>query len=173
MFIKIAGGLLIVTVGGLFGILYSNRLLYRHKELANLRRIMQMLETEVAYGATPLPFALGSISRRTSGPAGSFFGNVAECLTKRNFCTLREAWNDSAKKLLDESSLIEADIELVKSFGDILGYSDREDQKKHFQLFYLQLKHQEELAAEEIKRSSKLYRSLGFLLGLAVFTVLV
>ncbi|HNU80856.1 MAG TPA: stage III sporulation protein AB, partial [Bacillota bacterium] len=85
---------------------------------------------------------------------------------------VREAWNDSAESILTQSSLKRADIDLIKSFGSILGCSDREDQKKHFQLFYIQLSHQEAAAMEEIKRSAKMYRSLGFLLGIAVFVVL-
>ena len=173
MLIKVIGGLLVISASGLFGILYSNRLSLRYRELANLRRVMQMLETEVVYGATPLPVALCSVSNKADGLVSSFFRNVSECLSERSFYTFGEAWNDSAEKLLMESSLVKSDIELIKSFGNILGCSDREDQKKHFQLFYLQLRHQEDSATEEIKRSAKMYRSLGFLLGVAVFVVLI
>ncbi|MEA4849571.1 MAG: hypothetical protein VB106_20265 [Clostridiaceae bacterium] len=171
MILKIIGGLLVISASGALGILFSNRLSLRYKELANLRRLMQMLETEVTYGATPLPAALRSVSKKTEGFTSSFFISISECLSDRSYYTVREAWNDSAESVLTQSSLIRADIELIKSFGSILGCSDREDQKKHFQLFYLQLKHQEDAAMEEIKRSAKMYRSLGFLLGIAVFVV--
>lgn len=171
--LKIIGGLLIVSASGLMGILFSNRLSLRHKELNNLRRFMQMLETEVIYGATPLPSALRNISVKADGTLSRFFSSISDSLTDRSFYTVRDAWTYSAEKVLMESSLQRADIELIKSFGNILGSSDRDDQKKHFELFYLQLKHQEDAAQEEIKRSAKMYRSLGFLLGIAVFVVLV
>ena len=173
LLLKLFGGLLIVSASGLLGLLFSNRLSLRYRELVNLRRVMQMLETEVAYGATPLPAALISVSNKTEGLASCFFRNVSECLSDRSFYTVREAWNNSAETLLMHSSLLNGDIELIKSFGNILGCSDREDQKKHFLLFYLQLKHQEDAALEEVKRSAKMYRSLGFLLGIAVFIVLI
>jgi stage III sporulation protein AB len=173
MLLKINGGLLIVSASGLLGILFSNRLSLRYREITNMRRFMQMLETEVIYGATPLPAALSSISNKTEGVISRFFGNISDSLTERSFYTVRDAWTDSAEVLLTQSSLQRSDIELIKSFGSILGCSDREDQKKHFQLFYLQLNHQEDAAMEEIKRSAKMYRSLGFILGIAIFVVLV
>lgn len=163
---------MIISASGILGILFSNRLSIRHRELKNLRRLMQMLETEITYGATPLPVALGSISKKSEGTVSSFFGNISEGLSKRSFYSMSEAWIDSAEAVLTGSSLLRADIELIKSFGNILGCSDREDQKKHFQLFYMQLMHQEEAAMEEIRKSAKMYRSLGFLLGIAVLVVL-
>lgn len=173
MLLKIIGGLLVVSTSGLLGILFSNRLSLRYREITNLRRFMQMLETEVTYGATPLPVALHNISNKAEGVISRFFNSISDGLTDRSFYTVREAWIDAAEVILTQSSLHRSDIELIKSFGNILGCSDREDQKKHFQLFYLQLKHQEDAAMEEIKRSGKMYRSLGFILGIAVFVVLV
>lgn len=173
MLIKIIGGILIISASGLIGILLSNRLSIRHKELKNLRRYMQMLETEVIYGATPLPAALMNISKKTEGLISNFFAAVSQGLLKRNFYSVSDAWTYESECIFSDSPFQRADIELIKSFGNILGCSDREDQKKHFELFYLQLKHQEDAAQEEINRSGRMYRSLGFLLGIAVFVVLV
>lgn len=173
MFFKMLGGLLIILSSGLMGVLYANKLSFRYRELVNLRRAMQMLETEVVYGVTPLPVALSSVSNKTEGSIVSFFGNVSQSLSERSCYTVEEAWSDSADKLLLQSSMLKIDIELIKYFGNILGSSDREDQKKHFRLFYLQLAHHEDAAMEEIKKSAKMYGSLGFLLGIAVFIIMV
>lgn len=145
----------------------------RHKELNDLRRYMQMLETEVTYGATPLPAALRNISNKAEGILGSFFSFIADSLTDRSFYTVRDAWTYGTEAVLKGSSLKQPDVELIKSFGSILGSSDREDQKKHFELFYLQLRHQEDAALEDIRKSAKMYRDLGFLLGIAVFVIFV
>jgi stage III sporulation protein AB len=173
LLIKIIGGLLIISASGLMGIILSNRLSLRYKELKNLRRYMQMLETEVTYGATPLPVALMNIANKAEGRLSSFFSSISDSLTDRSFYTVRDAWSYGTEEVLMLTSLKRADIELIKSFGSILGCSDREDQKKHFELFYLQLRHQEDAAQEEIRKSAKMYRDLGFLLGIAVFVILV
>lgn len=173
LLIKIIGGLLIISASGLLGVIFSNRLRERHRELNNLRRYMQMLETEVTYGATPLPAALTNIANKAEGMLSSFFSCISGSLTDRSFYTVHEAWTYGTEAVLMQSTLQKSDIELIRSFGSILGCSDREDQKKHFELFYLQLRHQEEAALEEIRKSSKMYSSLGFLLGIAVFIVLI
>ena len=173
MLFDIIGGLLIISASGLIGILFANRLSIRYRELKNLRRYLQLLETEVTYGATPLPVALMNISNRTEGIISSFFAAVSQSLTERSFYSVNDAWAYSAEVVFAEAPFTRADTELIKSFGNSLGCSDREDQKKHFSLFYLQLKHQEDAAQEEINRSGKMYRSLGFLLGIAVFVILI
>ncbi len=172
MLLKILGGIMIISAGGLIGILYSGRLYARHRELNNLRRHMQMLETEIIYGATPLPAAMANIAGRTEGLASSFFLLVAKCLSERSFYSFKDAWVYSVDSIFHGTPLDWADVELIKGLGNILGGSDREDQKKHFELFYMQLRHQEDKALEELKRSGRMYRSLGFLLGIAVFVVL-
>lgn len=172
MLLKILGGIMIISASGLIGILYSGRLSTRHRELNNLRRHMQMLETEITYGATPLPAAMVNIAGRTEGLASSFFQLVASCLSDRSFYSFKDAWAYAADSVYSGTPLDWADIELIKGLGSILGGSDREDQKKHFELFYMQLRHQEEKALEEMRRSGRMYRSLGFLLGIAVVVVL-
>lgn len=172
MLLKILGGIMIISASGLIGILYSGRLSSRHRELNNLRRNMQMLETEITYGATPLPAAMEYIAGRTEGLASSFFQLVANCLSDRSFYSFKDAWTYAADSVFRGTPMDWSDLELIKSLGNILGGSDREDQKKHFELFYMQLRHQEEKALEEMRKSGRMYRSLGFLLGIAVFVVL-
>ena len=173
MILKITGGILIISASGLMGILLSNRLSLRYKELNNLRSSMQLLETEITYGATPLPFALMSISQKTEGLVSRFFSNVAFSLMDRSYFTITDAWCHGVEAVLSESPFSLADKELIGSFGTVLGCSDREDQKKHFELFYIQIKQQANTAQEEIYKSARMYRSLGFLLGITIFIILV
>ena len=86
---------------------------------------------------------------------------------------MEDAWNNSIEKHLSNSFLNKLDIELIKNFGKIVGKSDTEDQKKHFNLIYAQLEHHEKMAEEERKKNERMYRSLGFLLGAALYIILV
>lgn len=173
MLLKITGGILIITASGLMGILLSNRLSLRYKELNNLRSSMQLLETEITYGATPLPFALMNVSQKNEGLMSRFFSNIAFSLLDRSFFNINDAWSHGVEAVLRESPLNKSDMELIKGFGAAIGCSDREDQKKHFELFYIQIKHQVTAAQEEIYKSARMYRSLGFLLGITVFVIFV
>lgn len=162
-----------ISASGLLGMLLSNRLSLRYKELNNLRSSMQLLETEITYGATPLPFALMNVAQKTEGLISRFFSNIAFSLMERSYYTISDAWSYGVEAVLRESPLKRSDMELIKGFGTVLGCSDREDQKKHFELFYIQIRQQANAAQEEISKSARMYRSLGFLLGITVFVIFV
>lgn len=173
MILKILGGLLIMAACSLYGIAASNRFSLRPKELRKLRSAIQMLETEIIFGSTPLPIAMGNVASKVSGGIRSFFSKVSEDLISGWSLGLEGAWAGGIDKLISETCLTAADRELLKDFGKVLGVSDREDQKKHFELFYIQLKHHEDIAEEERRKNEKLYKSLGFLSGLVIFIILL
>lgn len=173
MILKIIGGLLIFTACGLMGIAAANRYSLRPKEIRRLRASMQLLETEIIYGCTPLPQALSNISGKVEGALKRFYSTISEDLLAGWSYSLDTAWNKGLDGLLKDTCLTDADRELIAGFGKVLGSSDREDQKKHFELFYIQLKQNEEMAEEARKKNERMYKSLGFLSGLVIFIMLV
>lgn len=173
MFIKILGGLLVIASAGSLGIAFANRYSRRPKELRILRSLLQLLETEILYGATPLPIAFKNIASKAENIWHRFFLNISDNLAGGSYYTVSSAWNNAVEANLLESSLIRMDIALIKGFGNVLGSSDKTDQQKHFKLFYTQLEQQELLAEEERKKTEKMYRSLGFLIGTAIFIILI
>lgn len=173
MLMKLIGGLIIILSSSLIGILLSNKYSIRPKILRKFRFSMQMLETEIVYGSTPLPYAFYNISVKSDKPWNGFFNEASENIIKRKFFTMEEAWNNAMEKHLNLVFLNKADVELIKSIGKIIGKSDTEDQKKHFSLLYAQLEHHEEMAEIDKKRNERMYKSLGFLLGIVIYIVLV
>jgi stage III sporulation protein AB len=132
-----------------------------------------MLETEIIYGCTPLPQALNNISTKLDGPLKKFYRMISDDLNEGNCYSLDASWSMGVDKLLKETRLKGSDRELIAEFGKVLGSSDREDQKKHFELFYIQLKQHEEVAEEERSKNEKMYKTLGILSGLVIFILLV
>ncbi len=173
MILKLFGGLLVVAATGGLGFLFSYRYSSRPRELRSFRRLLQMLETEIVYGATPLPHALVSIAGRLQGSYSIFLEYTSQLLSKRTYSSVREAWVNAVETILGKTALTGPDRELLKSFGNVLGCSDREDQQKHFSLLYIQLKQQEDAAEEERKRNARMCKSLGVLFGAAVFILFV
>lgn len=173
MILKLLGGLLIMAACSLYGIAASNKYSLRPKDLRKLRSAIQMLETEVIFGSTPLPVAFTNVASKVEGGIKSFFIKVSEALQSGWSYGLDNAWAAGIDSLIREACLTAADRELLMGFGKVLGCSDREDQKKHFELFYIQLKQHEDIAEEERRKNEKLYKSLGFLSGLVIFIVLI
>jgi len=173
MSIKLIGGLIIILSSSLIGTLLANKYIIRTKILKTLRFSFQLLETEIIYGSTPLPYAFNNISLKIDKPWNTFFQEVSENLLMRKYFTMEEAWNSAMNNHLELSFLNKADIELIKNFGKVIGKSDTEDQKKHFLLMYAQLSRLEEEAETERKRNEKMYKSLGLLLGIAIYIILI
>ncbi|SHI92675.1 stage III sporulation protein SpoIIIAB [Lutispora thermophila] len=171
--LKGIGALLIIISSSLLGILISSKYSIRPKEIRKLRFSLQMLETEIVYGSTPIPYACYNVGCKSDKPWKDFFMRVSENLLKRKFFSLEEAWNDAIVNSLKNSYLTSADKELLRNFGRVIGKSDTEDQKKHFKLIYAQLEHHEKIAEDEKARNEKMYKSMGFLLGAAILIILV
>ena len=66
---KLAGALLIISASTAAGWLYGSMLRKRRKNLADLRRLLQWLETEIGYNLIPLREAFFRI---TKGYRGKF-----------------------------------------------------------------------------------------------------
>ncbi|OGO78809.1 MAG: stage III sporulation protein AB [Clostridiales bacterium GWB2_37_7] len=171
--LKIIGGLLILTACGLMGIAAANKFGQRPKDIRRFRASVQMLETEIIYGCTPLPQAFHNISTKLEGALKLFYSMVSEDLQIGCSNSFGTSWSKGLDKLLQGTNLDIADKELIEDFGKVLGSSDREDQKKHFGLFYIQLKQHEEMAEEARRKNEKMYKSLGFLSGVVIFILLV
>lgn len=172
MYLKLLGGVMIIISSGLLGISIANKYTGRPRELRNFRRSLQLLETEILYGATPLPQAFKYISSKLNDYLGDFYLQVSVGISSKNCSSFSSVWSEKINQM-ENSNLSKGDKELMLEFGYILGTSDRLDQEKHFKLIYKQLELFEEQAEEEKKKSEKMYRSLGFLFGIMIFVVLL
>lgn len=174
MVIKFFGALLIMTASTLIGYIYSNIYNLRVKELRELQYGIQMLETEIVYGYSPLPEALDNVSRRVSLENISLlFSEVSKKLKNKNGLSVSEAWSITLNSLLSKTSLTEVEKDILIAFGKSLGISDVKNQDKNFKLTLTLLK-QEELKAVELRdKNVKMYRNLGFLFGLALVIILI
>jgi stage III sporulation protein AB len=173
MILKIIGGLMVFAACSLIGIAAANKYSFRPKDIRRFRSSVQMLETEIIYGCTPLPQAFNNISAKVEGPLKKFYSMISEDLNVGNSYSLDDSWSKGVDRLLHETRLKNIDRELISEFGRVLGSSDREDQKKHFELFYIQLKQHEEVAEEERSKNERMYKTLGILSGLVIFILLV
>ncbi|HHY77467.1 MAG TPA: stage III sporulation protein AB [Clostridiales bacterium] len=171
--LKGIGALMIILSTSLLGMLISSKYSIRLKEIRNLRFSLQMLESEIVYSATPIPYACYNVGLKSDPLWKKFFMTISKNLMERKFYSMDEAWEQAIMYALEDSSLKDIDIELLRSFGKILGKSDIEDQKKYFKLIYTQLEQHEKMAEDEKKSNEKMYRSMGFLLGATILIILI
>ena len=171
--IKIIGCLIIILSSSTLGFLMGSKFNLRVRELKLLKVSLQMLETEIAYSNTPLPEAFDNISKRSKNPIKDIFSNMSINLYKRIYSTVGEAFDVSIEKIKDKTCFSKDDLEVLKSFGNSIGTSDVNGQIKAFKLVLKQLDQQEIKAEEQRCKNEKMYKSLGFLAGVAIALILI
>jgi stage III sporulation protein AB len=171
--LKIIGCMFIIFSSSCIGYLFGTSFSLRVREIKLLRMTLQMLETEITYSNTPLPYAFEYTSAKCQKPLSPVFSMMAQNLRERRFNSVGDAFENALNKNKDMLSLKKEDYDVLKSFGFSLGSSDSEGQEKSFKLVIKQLE-QQEMKAEEIRcKSEKMYKSLGLLAGLAVTIILL
>lgn len=171
--IKIIGSIFVIFSSAGIGYILGKDFSKRVIQLKQLRMSLQMLETEITYSSTPLPYAFEIISQKCGSPVKEIFKAVSDKLKGRHYSTVGEAFE---KALLDCNNMTcykKEDMEILKSFANSLGSSDREGQIKSFNLVIKQLEGQENIAEESRAKNEKMYKSLGLLSGLAIAIILL
>ncbi|MDD3298929.1 MAG: stage III sporulation protein SpoIIIAB [Bacillota bacterium] len=173
MIIKLFGCLIIMACSTSGGYLLAIGYTRRVRELRVFQQALQVLESEILFTSTPLPQAVLQIASRLDRPVDRLFGLFGHILEQRVGHTAGEAWNMAIDGTRDLLCLDREDIDIVRSFGQNLGSTDKENQEKSFRLVKYQLETQLRKAEDKRNKNEKLCKNLGFLLGAALVTLLV
>ena len=85
---------------------------------------------------------------------------------------VNEAWRSAVTENSFFLNLKKEDVELIKSFGNMLGKTDIEGQVSEINQFLTLLDGQIATCEEEKNKNTKLYKSLGTIVGLGIVIVL-
>lgn len=171
--IKLLGAILVITACTLIGFEVANKYKLRPLQLRALRSLLNLLEAEIVYLSTPLPLALEKVARYASAPLNSLFIMARDELLSGDGITAGEAWVKAVDSFQDKSCLDEEDLNILRQFGAGLGGSDKDEQIKNIQLTKELLKQQEWKADEKRYKNERMWRSMGFLSGLAIVLILL
>ncbi len=171
--IKFLGSLIVITssslIGYSYGAIYSKRL----SNLIYLQQCIKLLETEVLYGATPLPDALNNVYKKGNKKTSFIFKEIRQNLLKNKDKSLLDCFIETNDILKEKLHFNKEDIEVFMTLGQTLGTSNRKDHEKNFKLVAAQLKSLEREARIEKDKNEKMYKSLGVLTGIAIVIILL
>ncbi|NLJ41894.1 MAG: hypothetical protein GX352_09880 [Clostridiales bacterium] len=172
MLIKIFSSLVIILCCAFLGIHMSykyNRRLYNFRMLNSM---LIRLEAEIVQYSTLLSQALRSSANQYDGEWKPIFLNIADALESGEEHSLEAIWQKHIRILYNNPYIGQSEYETMYRFGVQLGSSDKKTQGRFFELARAQLK-AEEANAEELRlKYSKMYRSLGILLGFGIAIIL-
>lgn len=171
--LKLIGATLVLASTTLTGFHFANLLAERTKQLRALLMSLQMLETEIYYGSTPLEVAFQKLSQQEHKLIAKLFNNCSEYLQTLDGVTTYECWKKALDEMKGSLALKKTEIEWLYHFGQVIGSSDRDDQKKHIKLLMSHLQKQEQEAQEDQNRYEKMYKTLGVLGGLVIVILMM
>lgn len=173
MLIKLMLSLLIVIGCTMVGTIYASSFGERVKLLSSLQSTLQMLETEIVYGGTPLPLLLPRVAEKSRAEIADILMDVSELLLLKEGVTFAEAWRRAIKINQGKSALNSEDFDILINLGNSLGTSDKENQVKHIRLSMEDLRRNFEVALALQQKNAGLYKHLGLLAGLTIVIILI
>lgn len=173
MWLKIAGAILVMTAGTLFGFWMSNRYIERTRQLRQFNAFLQALEMQIAYRQTPLAEAFRRSALTVTGIVAELFARTGKNMEERSQQPLAAALTQARQEVGEELAFQTVELEVLDYMSECLGRSDCEDQVK--QLHLMQHRLQEALADATARQTNnvKMWRSLGIYGGLAAVILLV
>ena len=154
------------SIGFLLSRGYSDRL----KELNDLSNLINILKNKIKFTHKPLGEILEEISSiRKDTKISQKFSKTGQKLENKK---VEEAWNEAISEEKFYLNLRSDDIELMRTLGNVLGKTDIEGQMSEISQFSNLLKTQIKNAENEKNKNSKMYKSLGTIIGLAIVIIL-
>ncbi len=169
--LKIIGLIIIFGSSVLTGLYFSNKSGFRIKDLTAMKKALAILKSEIEFAATPLPEAAMRISQQLSSPLKELFADFSERLT--DYDSVYEPWELSLKAASRLTYFQKEDTDCLLSFGQTLGYLDRQMQLQNIELVisYIDEKIDELTAAR--RKNQRMYGSLGVLGGLMLVILFI
>lgn len=153
-----------VYIGNLISKKYTLRLI----ELKDIKNALNIIESKIKFTYEPLPDIFLQTSKMVSKNISGIFKNASNNMKE---CDAEEAWNRSVDSSISNLNL--EDIENIKSFGKMLGKTDKEGQISRLELTKTFIDMQIEKARVEEEKNAKLYKTLGAVVGLAFVIILI
>jgi len=166
--IKYISIFLVFFISVYIGNLVSKKYTLRLKELKDIKNALNIIESKIKFTYEPISDIFMQTSKMVSKNISEIFLQ-ATINMKTN--SAEQAWNKSVETVTTNLSL--EDKENLKSFGKMLGKVDKEGQISRLELTKTFIEAQIEKAKIEEQKNSKLYKTLGVVVGLAFIIILI
>jgi len=167
----IMGCVALIAGCGSLGLWLAHRIRLRPVELRECLMALALLDTEIVWGATPLPEAFCIVKERTDQPWQGFFAELQERLQRGESAS--SAWKATIIQQSKHFCLKQEDWQVISDVGKGLGRSDSREQHKQLELVQRQLALIKDQAGIWSDKQAKMWSYLGFLCGIAGVLILI
>lgn len=172
-YIKLGFNILILLFSSIIGFAFGDIYSKRARNLLDLKYCIRVLESEIINGIIPLPEALENVSLKGRGSIALVFKEIRDDLVTNQREDIYQSFILHKDVLKGRYGLSDKDIEVFLFLGKILGKTDKRDQEKNMGFIISQIDNHYMEAKAESEKHTKLYRSLGVLVGLGLIIILI
>ena len=173
LFTKICGVVFVVFATSAYGYVLSRDLKKRLLELLEIKKIMFLLKGEIGYGFTPLFEAMGNIALRVSPPFSHILLSFAEREKEIKECAFKDMWEQEFEKGLVSAHLSNSERERLIGLGSSIGLNDYKTQQTAIEAYMQEVENSIAELEKCLPAKTKLYRSLGVMLGVVITIIIV
>lgn len=159
---------LIFLISVLIGNLISKKYILRTEELKEFKGLLNIIENKIQFTYEPLPEIFYEISKISSSNISNIFINAADKMKTKN---AMKAWNESLEEI--KMNLNKEDIQNLKTLGKTLGQTNKDGQLSNIKVTESFIEMQIAKAKKEEEKNSKMYKTLGTIVGLAIIIILI
>ena len=169
-YIKCFTILAIIVICTVLGNRKANTFKARELELKNMENALQIVISKIEFTYEPITEIFNEISKMVYLERNNIFKQTNLNLQENRNKSIDEAWTEAVQE--DENNLKEEDKEIIKMLGRLLGKTDKEGQIAEIQVTRNFLNTQILRAEEEKKKNTKLYKTLGTVIGCGIGIIL-
>ena len=173
MWLKLAGGVLVLLVSSLVGFQLAARCSGRPKHIRQIVSCLGSLKSYIIYASMPLHEALIQCTHGTYGPVADFFHHTAILLEENGGLSPQQAINTVLRDMGGQLLIKQPELEILGILGANLGIMNRQEQGNYLSMIIEQLEKFEVEAARLRDLNTKMYRYLGICGGLGIVILLV
>ncbi len=173
LFCKLCGAMLVLTgcMGVAAGLIHETKC--HISALNTIRCMMMLLQSEVSYKNLSLVEAFLEISDRLPEAFKHFMKAMHEEWNKRDGTELAVIWREQAYRCLQNVRMKKHELDVFASFGEQLGFQDRNMQLTQLQMYENSLKEEAEHMTQKARETGRIYRLLGIMGGIFIIIILI
>lgn len=159
---------LIFLISMLIGNLISKKYILRTEELKEFKGILNIIKNKIEFTYEPLPEIFNEVACLSDNNISKIFFNASANMKNLN---AQEAWNMSLDRA--KTNLNKEDIQNIKTLGKTLGQTDKDGQISSIEVTNSFIEMQISKAKKEEEKNSKMYKTLGIIVGMAFVIILI
>ncbi|MFZ7133838.1 MAG: stage III sporulation protein AB [Eubacteriales bacterium] len=173
MILKIIGLIIIFLSCFFIGNLFAAQYEKRYKQLLIFQQIIEYFETEIAYTSTPVIDVMESLDGKIMSPIREIIHDAYTELKDYGYRPLSDVWKDALQRHKDYLAINNEDMDIFIYFGNTLGTTDGENQKKYFHTIHSRINTQIKEAETNKIKYKKLFIEVGIIAGLFIIILII